>query len=559
MLTLRRLVQVALVIIASCQFAVPFAQAVTLPTGVSFTDSEEDATEAYWTAARIAGATAEPAPASGPATSATPSTVSGTIKPVAQGNPPHPLSSVYTPQTCTWCLWVPESTRTPDITTGMVVFTRPDGSNGFCSGSTISSEGRSTVVTAARCVVDRATGGWRTKIAFVPAFYRGAMPFGTWAADHVEAHWEWVANSDPRYDAAIFSVRANAAGARLADVTGANGFAWGQPISQTVLALGYNLPYADRLSYCYGPQSSGPFFDVQLRCSMGAGAIGGGWLAAYKPAPGAGIVESVLSSVYGDYVRGPQFTDWIKSLYDLVRYDGGLNRYVNATGDHWVTTKPASTGYRYEGTLGRLLTTQQAGTVPIYACSEGQDHFLSNDHGCENATYLGVEGYAYSPNALRPGASAPLYRCSVNGERFVSTDSHCEGTTVEALLGYSRADNILRRYRAGSEHWETTGSQPVGYALEGPLGVVFRRSGGGTTSLYGCADGVDHFLSTSSTCEGKSVLRIEGDIFSPDIAQPAGSVAVYSCKAGTDRFASASSNCEGKTNLGLLGYFGAVY
>ena len=115
----------------------------------------------------------------------------------------------------------------------------------------------------------------------------------------------------------------------------------------------------------------------------------------------------------------------------------------------------------------------------------------------------------------------------------------------------------LARYDGPSGHWVTTGAVTSGYTLEETLGFLSPVSVAGAVPLYGCQEGSDHFLSLNSGCEGQTLLRTEGYIYS----QPPAGVAsgpLYLCLAATtsseDHFASADPQCEGQITIGLLGY-----
>jgi hypothetical protein len=111
----------------------------------------------------------------------------------------------------------------------------------------------------------------------------------------------------------------------------------------------------------------------------------------------------------------------------------------------------------------------------------------------------------------------------------------------------------LTRYDSPAGHWVTTGPVTSGYSVEGTLGFLSEASVAGTTPLYGCGVGSGHFLSLNSSCEGQTVLRTEGWIYT---SPPSGlaSSPIYRCRDGSDHFAATSSGCEGQVDEGLLGY-----
>ncbi|KOX17907.1 peptidase S8 [Saccharothrix sp. NRRL B-16348] len=115
------------------------------------------------------------------------------------------------------------------------------------------------------------------------------------------------------------------------------------------------------------------------------------------------------------------------STVTAVRYFGGRDHLTSVTG--------APSGYVAESSLGRLLTSQAAGTHPLYRCAVGWDSFTSYDVNCEGRTRVGLLGYAHD------GAVAgthPIYRCLVRGtnDHMESYDPNCEGQITEGSLGH---------------------------------------------------------------------------------------------------------------------------
>jgi hypothetical protein len=238
----------------------------------------------------------------------------------------------------------------------------------------------------------------------------------------------------------------------------------------------------------------------------------------------------------------------------LAAAPAALTQYSNGT-DNWARTGPRPAGYALGATLGFLAPAATPGTMPLYGCAAGPDHFLSVSSNCGGQTVLDTEGYIYA-SAPSTTASAPLYSCvagSTSGEdNFVSTSPGCGGAASLGLLGYALASAPLNRYNGGI-HYVTTGSPPTGYRLEGTLGYLI-SSGSDTTPLWGCIQGSDQFLAKDEGCEGQTNLGLEGWIYNdppPNLA----TAAVYRCQIpGSDHFASFDPNCEGEHTEGLLGY-----
>lgn len=231
---------------------------------------------------------------------------------------------------------------------------------------------------------------------------------------------------------------------------------------------------------------------------------------------------------------------------------GALTQWFNGS-DHWETPGAVTSGYSLGSTLGFLAPTPTPGTVALYGCTSGPDHFLSLSAACEGQTVLGTEGYIYS-SPPASAASSPLYSClaaSTSAEDHFAAAS-CGTDTSLGLLGFVLDSAPLDRYNGGV-HWVTTGSPPGGFGLEGTLGYLV-SGGAGTTALWGCIQNSDQFLSKDYGCEGQTNLGLEGWMYI-DPPPDAASVAVYRCSVpGSDHFAADDPNCEGQHTDGLLGY-----
>ena len=157
-------------------------------------------------------------------------------------------------------------------------------------------------------------------------------------------------------------------------------------------------------------------------------------------------------------------------------------------------------------------------------------------------------------------ATVPLSRCLHNGERFDSYQADCEGQSVDVLLGYVLAYAPLTRYYHPGigEHDVTTRGTPPGYRYEGTFGLLAMSNEPGTQLVKSCVDGTDRFLSLDPACEGKTVWRDIGYLWTQP---PAGlpSTPLYRCASGSgpsagELFFSVDANCEGQTVRGLVGH-----
>jgi hypothetical protein len=179
----------------------------------------------------------------------------------------------------------------------------------FCSATAVNSANKSVVWTAGHCVYDRRLGGFADDVAFIPAFHRGARPFGTWGWRRLLASRRWLATEDYHYDFGAVVVRRDRSGRRLVARVGGQGIGWNLSRRRPYLALGYpekrvdafdpGLFPGDALFFCSSPfgrksrvSSVGAPMTV-IGCDMTGGASGGAWLTRFGR--GGPVVTSVSS------------------------------------------------------------------------------------------------------------------------------------------------------------------------------------------------------------------------------------------------------------------------
>jgi len=113
-------------------------------------------------------------------------------------------------------------------------------------------------------------------------------------------------------------------------------------------------------------------------------------------------------------------------------------QYFNSTAHKATTGWTDSEGnFQVESALGHLYqSSQDRTTVPFYGCERGSsDYFVSLSGDCDGERYLGINGYGYS-SPVPNRKLVPLYSCSIGSGHMLSQDPQCEGNTVEGLLGY---------------------------------------------------------------------------------------------------------------------------
>jgi V8-like Glu-specific endopeptidase len=168
------------------------------------------------------------------------------------------------------------------------VFMTIDGVNYVCSGTAVAaSAGVNLVWTAGHCVTD-GPGHFATNFMFVPAYYKGAEPFGRWAFTQLDSTPGWEAQGADmfRYDVGAARVaKVGDASATLQAAVGTRPIAFGQdPTGKRIVSYGY--PAAGKFNGSQQYACTSPFrrWDtvalqdpMQISCSMTGGSSGGGW------------------------------------------------------------------------------------------------------------------------------------------------------------------------------------------------------------------------------------------------------------------------------------------
>jgi hypothetical protein len=208
---------------------------------------------------------------------------------------------------------VPDPT-TPPLNTHGKVFGFLPGFGGFeCSGTVVDGASRAVVMTAGHCVYEPGSKVAARHLAFVPAYSRGARPFGKWTAAESRTTRPWIRSENYDYDYATLTMRP-LNGAQIEDVVGGRPLATATAREQTYNAYGYpaNFANAQEMWTCRGPYAGddprpipgGPA-PIGMACDMTAGASGGGWI------DDLGRLVSVTSFGYGarkGFLYGPYLT-----------------------------------------------------------------------------------------------------------------------------------------------------------------------------------------------------------------------------------------------------------
>ncbi|GAA2209085.1 peptidase [Nonomuraea monospora] len=208
-------------------------------------------------------------------------------------------------------------------TSGKVFFLGADGLPHWCTGTSVQSQYRNVVATAAHCVFDTETPGSRLgKWVFVPGYADGAAPSGLYVGKQVFGHYDFDVYGDYDRDYAFVNVYGGVVSSatgelanfgRLGDNVGGQGLAWNQPLGSTVEVFGYpagphpdgQRPYTgETLETSSGlpvtaiaPEVKGEELLAVDSPFTGAGSLGSSWLLRYDEASGRGYLNGLTLSV----------------------------------------------------------------------------------------------------------------------------------------------------------------------------------------------------------------------------------------------------------------------
>jgi V8-like Glu-specific endopeptidase len=225
--------------------------------------------------------------------------------------------------------WTGNSHLPPATTTGKVFFTTRNGENWACSGSTVNSNGKDSVITAGHCVYGSLGGDvpgetWHSNWIFVPDYSNGTAPYGVWTAKQLWVPTNFYNNQDYADDMGGAVINTNAYGQHIVNVVGGQGIAWNWPDSEYVYAFGYPAaaPFnGQTLQYCNDPEFNWAEVSdtVGLACNFTPGSSGGPWLMDFNGEFGYidGVVDFGYTSLPG-YVFSAYFGTNAESLYNTM-------------------------------------------------------------------------------------------------------------------------------------------------------------------------------------------------------------------------------------------------
>ncbi len=301
------------------------------PNGAaSVTNSgSESALALHWTAARMAAARPMGAPAARSTGLAAPTSRLGGITADGTGaaGPAKSVSALAAVSKSK--VWTTHG-KMPARTVGKLFF--DVGSTPYeCTASVITAPNKSTIWTAGHCVTD-GNGHWYKNFAFVPDYYNGHRPYGTWSWKSVSSPNGYFKNGNQHYDMAAIALKTRA-GKRIQNVVGSQGYRFGKGYAwSNTYEFGYPADAhparsgftGEVLRYCIGTTwKIGVTSTYQgIHCDQGHGSSGGPWLYDLRLSRGWGYLVGNVSyhpSAAKDEERSPHFGDDAINVYNRVK------------------------------------------------------------------------------------------------------------------------------------------------------------------------------------------------------------------------------------------------
>jgi hypothetical protein len=238
-------------------------------------------------------------------------------------------------------LWPGAYHANPNRQVGRLFFYDPGRrSNSWCSATAVTSQNKSTVVTAGHCVfnpdpdgnsVISGNGYWKQNFVFCPGFEYGCK-LGSWNFRQVATTPSWFYGTGARYDfrddVAVVVLQRDAAGRYLTDAVGSQGVWFNGPTGVARTALGYPATDPRWPQYSYDPNDlrycqntdrvdSTIAGTLWIPCTVTGGASGGPWLTWVNGNTWLGYVNSVNSHKPhgGGFMSGPYFGTAEANLY----------------------------------------------------------------------------------------------------------------------------------------------------------------------------------------------------------------------------------------------------
>lgn len=294
---------------ASADSHVTVAQAADHAVSTHKSAASGMSAENYWTPQRMRRAVEADTPTDAKASRK--AAIDAAAKPAQLARPQKPTTSEKAPGV----------RIATSIVQGKVFFHNPtNGGDYACSAAAVNNPTKNMVFTAGHCVHGGAGGTWATNWVFVPAYYNGSRPYGTWSAKTLTSFNGWINNSDLNYDIGVVNVWDNGS-SKLVNTVGGMGLGYNYGYVNTVTVWGYPAAFGYDGEVPYACQNIGTWQDgsrVQNGCTMVEGASGGPWLRDYNETTGLGTEIGVTSTRTDPpaYIDSPYFDNKIQTIYN---------------------------------------------------------------------------------------------------------------------------------------------------------------------------------------------------------------------------------------------------
>ena len=222
---------------------------------------------------------------------------------------------------------IADTSQFPNSTHGKIIAFATPTTGWVCSGTIVSSESESLVLTAAHCVVSD-DGTRPLKIVFIPGYRNGGLrsgPLGVWEATQASFPQGYLnGGGEPNYEYDLGAFRvAPLNGMTIEDRVGARGYLFNGPATQLFQSFGYpaGKPFdGEKLWTCKSQSgrrldiAGGPNM-VSMGCDMTQGSSGGGWIVDDER---INSVVSIGITSMPDVLWGPYFGSTAENLWRTV-------------------------------------------------------------------------------------------------------------------------------------------------------------------------------------------------------------------------------------------------
>jgi len=239
------------------------AQAPAIGVTTTVSTAAQQTTRAFWTPARMAGAT--------PVVR-----LHGVIAgPAASPPPGTPTARLFN--------GVP--------TVGAVFFTSGSSAH-YCTASVIGSRPQDMVFTAAHCVY---SGGPFRNIEFIPGYHSGHAPYGAWVVNKITVARGWKSSQNQNLDFAFLSVTPPRGTTRpIQQMTGALQLGINRPFMRPIEVIGYNSSDSRPVECATHSLEFEPT-QIKFYChGYQDGTSGSPWIVRYNSRNGTGVVIGTI-------------------------------------------------------------------------------------------------------------------------------------------------------------------------------------------------------------------------------------------------------------------------